>query len=136
MFINMKDNDEFGFNVPLSGYKVAYFRVPKWESQENGLINGNPPTLEICLSPDDSDVGSFRNPTPQNKNEVAFKIPPNSVIIKVKAGEPWPSIDKIKKAFEERDNNLREAEAEAKAEAIEEQKELMLLGLEGLADIE
>ncbi len=107
---------------PLSGYKVAYFRIPQWDkvNEKNGLINGKPPVLEICLLPEEMDIKSFSNECGRAaKGELAFVIPPEALIIKVRAGDDWPDIQKIKEAMEKQKEQLRLAKEEADAEELE-----------------
>jgi hypothetical protein len=106
---------------PLSNYKVAYFRIPQWEKVKDGLINGNPPVLEICLIPIDSDgVKSFKNEWGRAaKGELAFTIPPEALIIKCRVGDDWPDIEKLGEQFKKNKAALEAAkEEEDEREAI------------------
>lgn len=116
MLVDMTVNDWFKTQA-LSRFKVAYFRIPEWGKEKNGLINGNPPVLELCLIPHNKDIKSTDNYSHSNREivktgEQVFQIPPDAIVIKVRAGDDWPDLDTIYDEWVEKNEEMKRLEQE------------------------
>jgi hypothetical protein len=86
---------EFFKDIPLSNYRVGYFKVLGWEEGKPKDITdiSKAVVLEICLIPEHNAINQLNDSEDPN---VLLTVPSGSKIIRVKAGDYWPFLSDMK----------------------------------------
>lgn len=85
---------EFFRDIPLSNYRVGYFKVLGWEEGKAKDITdiSKAVVLEICLIPEHNAINQLSNSDDPN---VLLTVPSGSKLIRVKAGDYWPYLSDL-----------------------------------------